>query len=202
DQGRVGMWMECVPGTSLSREMERVGPLRPLQVALIGIQLSSALEALDTAGLVHRDIKPANILLEREDRAVLTDFGLGWRPEAAGDEAPKSSGTPLFMAPELLSGEKPTHQSDLYALGVTLWWALAGGPPFEAKTMTELREEAARGPSKHLPSIRPDAPRDLVDAILSAMAPTPSQRARTAAELGARMQDVARDLGTAPRAGA
>src|SRR6185503_17150626 len=78
DQGRVGMWMECVPGTSLSREMERVGPLRPLQVALIGIQLCSALEALDAAGLVHRDIKPANILLEREDRAVLTDFGLGW----------------------------------------------------------------------------------------------------------------------------
>ncbi|HEX3113007.1 MAG TPA: serine/threonine-protein kinase, partial [Candidatus Eisenbacteria bacterium] len=195
DQGRVGMWMECVPGTSLSREMERVGPLRPLQVALIGTQLCSALEALDTAGLVHRDIKPANILLEREDRAVLTDFGLGWRPEAGGDEAPKSSGTPLFMAPEVLAGEKPTHQSDLYALGVTLWWALAGRSPFEAKTLAELREEAVRGPTHPLQSIRPDAPRDLVDAILAAMAPSRSERVRTAAELGVRLRPVVLDLG-------
>jgi len=200
DQGRVGMWMECVPGTSLSREMERVGPLRPLQVALIGTQLCSALEALDTAGLVHRDIKPANILLEREDRAVLTDFGLGWRPEAGGDEAPKSSGTPLFMAPEVLAGEKPTHQSDLYALGVTLWWALAGRSPFEAKTLAELREEAVRGPTQSLQSIRPDAPRDLVDAILAAMAPSRAERVRTAAELGVRLRAVALDLGSSSTA--
>jgi len=200
DQGRVGMWMECVPGTSLSREMERVGPLRPLQVALIGTQLCSALEALDTAGLVHRDIKPANILLEREDRAVLTDFGLGWRPESGGDEAPKSSGTPLFMAPEVLAGEKPTHQSDLYALGVTLWWALAGRSPFEAKTLAELREEAVRGPTQPLQSIRPDVPRDLADAILAAMAPSRAERVRTAAELGVRLRAVALDLGSSSTA--
>ena len=200
DQGRVGMWMECVPGTSLAREMERAGPLPPSQVALIGVQLCSALEALDAAGLVHRDIKPANILLERDDRAVLTDFGLGWQPALDDEGAPRSSGTPLFMAPELLAGEKPTLQSDLYALGVTLWWALAGRPPFEAKTLAELREEAARGPSQSLRSIRPEVPQDLVDAILAAMAPSRSARVRTASELGGRFRPIARDFDTALQA--
>jgi serine/threonine protein kinase len=98
DQGRVGMWMECVPGISLAREIERVGALPAHRVAQIGLQICSALEALDAAGLVHRDIKPANILLEGEDRVVLTDFGLGWRAELNGDVVPKSSGTPLFIS--------------------------------------------------------------------------------------------------------
>jgi serine/threonine-protein kinase len=201
DQGRFGMWMECIPGTSLAREIERVGPLRPSQVALIGAQICSALEALDAAGLVHRDIKPANILLEREDRAVLTDFGLGWRPALDDEETPRSSGTPLFMAPELLAGERPTPQSDLYALGVTLWWSLAGRPPFEAKTLAELKQEAPRGPSPSLRSIRPEVPQSFVDAILAAMAPSRSDRVRTAAELGSRFQTIARELGTATHAG-
>ncbi len=191
DQGRVGMWMECVPGVTLAREIERVGALPAHRVARIGLQLCSALEALDAAGLVHRDIKPANILLEGEDRVVLTDFGLGWRAELDDRVTPKSSGTPLFMAPEVLGGGKPTHLGDLYSLGVTLWWALAGQSPFEARTLRELRAEAARGPSRSLPSICPRTPRGLIDAILAAMKPAPSERVRTAAELTALLRPFA-----------
>jgi serine/threonine-protein kinase len=188
DQGRVGMWMDCVPGITLAREIERVGPLPPRSVASIGLQLSSALEALDAADLVHRDIKPANILLEGE-RVLLTDFGLGWRA-SLDDAAPRMSGTPLFMAPELLAGAAPTHLSDLYALGVTLWWALAGRAPFEARTLAALREEAAHGPSRSLHAICPDAPRDLVAAILAAMSPNPSERIRSASDLMARLRSL------------
>jgi serine/threonine protein kinase/Tfp pilus assembly protein PilF len=191
DQGRVGMWMECVPGITLRHEIERVGALPAHRVARIGLQLCSALEALDAAGLVHRDIKPANILLEGEDRAVLTDFGLGWRPELGDDLAPRASGTPLFMAPEVLAGGTPTHQGDLYSLGVTLWWALAGRLPFEARTMDELRNQVARGPSRSLPEICPRAPRGLIDAILAAMKPAPSERIRSAVELTARLRPFA-----------
>lgn len=188
DQGRVGMWMECVPGITLRREIERVGALPAHRVARIGLQLCSALTALDAAGLVHRDVKPSNILLEGEDRVVLTDFGLGWRPEVGDDLAPRASGTPLFMAPEVLAGGTPTHQGDLYSLGVTLWWALAGQLPFEARTMGELRSQVARGPSQSLPEICPRAPRGLVEAILGAMKPAPSERTRTAAELTVRLR--------------
>ena len=193
-EGRIGMWMECVPGGTLAREIERVGALPAHDVARVGLQLCAALGALETAGLVHRDIKPTNILLESEQRVVLTDFGLGWRrdhdPE---DAAPKSSGTPYFMAPEVLAGGRPTHQSDLYALGVTLWWALAGQAPFQAKTISELRQESEHGPARSLESLNPAAPADLVGAILWAMNPNVAQRPRSAAELAARLRMVARE---------
>jgi len=189
------MWMECVQGVSLEREIDRVGALPATQVARIGLELCAALEALDEADLVHRDIKPANILLEGPNRVVLTDFGLGWRPTLDEDAAPKSSGTPIFMAPEVLSGGKPTHQSDLYALGVTLWWALAGKSPFDAKTIGDLRREAARGPAQTLGSIRRDAPHELTDAIEWAMKPSPSDRPRRATDLGDRLRAVAAESG-------
>jgi TolB-like protein/Tfp pilus assembly protein PilF len=192
DAGRAGMWMECVRGVTLAHEIGRVGALPAQRVAWIGLQLCSALEALRSAGLVHRDIKPANIMLEGEERVVLTDFGLGWRPALGGHVPPEISGTPLFLAPEVLAGEMPTHQSDLYALGVTLWWALAGEAPFRSKTFGELRLEAARGPSRPLHSIRPEAPRDLVEAILLAMKPSPAERARSAGELTGRFRTAAR----------
>ena len=201
DQGRTGMWMECVPGVTLAHEIERAGALPARHVVQIGIQLCSALEALSAAGLIHRDVKPANVLLESLDRAVLTDFGLGWRPALEEAVTPRSSGTPLFMAPEVLAGEKPTHQSDLYALGVTLWWALAGQSPFEARTVSDLKSEVARGPSRSLHSIRPDAPRSLIEAILWAMKPSRSERARSAADLAARLRAIPierRDLAAQP----
>ena len=194
DQGRVGMWMECVPGVTLAREIERVGALPARQVAWIGLHLCSALEALDAAGLVHRDIKPANILVEGEERVVLTDFGLGWRPALDDSSSGKSPGTPLFMAPEVLAGEPPTHKSDLYSLGVTLWWALAGQSPLRAKTRNELHQEASRGPSRELATLSPRAPRDLIETILHAMKPSSTHRARSAAELTARFRAIVRDL--------
>jgi len=201
DQERVGMWMECVQGITLAREIERVGALPAGQVTRIGLQLCSALETLDAAGLVHRDIKPTNIMIEGTERVILTDFGLGWRPALDDSVAPKSSGTPLFMAPEVLAGEKSTHQSDLYALGVTLWWALAGQGPFEAKTLDALRKEVPRGPSRSLAQLSPQAPPDLVEAILWAMKPLPSDRVRSAADLAARLRTSGVDFeAQAPRA--
>lgn len=194
DQGRVGMWMEWIPGVTLAREIERVGAMPARQVAWVGWHIASALGALDAAGLVHRDIKPANILLESEDRVVLTDFGLGWRPALEEEMGRKSSGTPLFMAPEVLGGETPTHQSDLYSLGITLWWALAGRSPLNAKTLAQLREEAARGPSEALASLCPRAPRELVEAILHAIRPACSDRIRSGAELAARFRGILDDL--------
>src|SRR5205085_1899440 len=105
--GRTGMWMEWIEGLTLAREIERRGALPAREVARIGVELCSALEALEGAGVVHRDVKPANIVLEAGGRVVLTDFGLGWRP-ALDDTRARTSGTPLFMAPELLGGGEPS----------------------------------------------------------------------------------------------
>ena len=184
--GRTGMWMELLRGPTLSEEIERRGGLPAQEVAKIGIELCAALEAVNRAGLIHRDLKPANVVLESDGRTVLTDFGLGWRRAFAGLPHSKGSGTPIFMSPGLLAGNDATARSDLYALGVTLWWALAGGPPFDAKSLEELKAQAARGPARSLRSIRPDAPAGLVEAIERAMATT-EERPSSASDLSARI---------------
>jgi len=186
--GRSGMWMEFLRGPTLAEEIERQGALPVSDVLRIGIELCGALEAVDRAGLVHRDLKPANVVLEPDGRVVLTDFGLGWRRASSTEPTPRGWGTPVFMSPEIMGGEIPTHRSDLYALGVTLRWALTGKAPFHAKDWETLRAEAGRGPTPALSKERPDAPPGLVRAIEAAMAPRAEDRVLSAAKFASLMQ--------------
>lgn len=197
--GRVGMWMEFLPGATLEGEIDRRGPLPSPEVTRIGRGLCRALDAVVAAGLVHRDIKPANIVLEPNGRAVLTDFGLGKRASVTDREAWRSSGTPLFMAPELLAGEAATPRSDLYALGVTLRWALTGRAPFQARSLQDLRTEAEAGPSTRLQDERPDAPPALVAAIERAMAPRPDARFATPLQFAEALEAIVPGQRTAAR---
>lgn len=197
--GRVGMWMELLRGRTLAAEIEQRGSLPPREVASIGLELCRALQAVEAAGLVHRDIKPANIVLEAGGRVVLTDFGLGKRRADMDAGAARTSGTPLFMAPEMLAGEPATPRSDLYALGVTLRWALTGRAPFLARTLEDLKVEAAAGPSMPLATERPDAPPSLVTAIDRAMAPQAEARYGSAALLAAALENAAGAIGANAR---
>ncbi|MDZ4806296.1 MAG: DUF4384 domain-containing protein [Candidatus Eisenbacteria bacterium] len=122
-------------------------------------------------------------MLESDGRVILTDFGLGRRRARPADGGLRGSGTPVFMAPELLAGDPSTPSSDLYALGVTLRWALTGRPPFRAGNLQELRAEALTGPAQSLRAECPDAPAALVAAIERAMAPCPGDRFPHAAAL-------------------
>src|SRR5258706_2089307 len=105
--GRVGLWMEFLDGPTLEQEIARRGPLPPAQVARQGAQLAHALAAVHGAGALHRDVKPANVMLAREDRAVLMDFGLGQRGAAGRDDPGPFSGTPMFMSAQRLRGAPP-----------------------------------------------------------------------------------------------
>ena len=195
--GRPGMWMELLRGPTLAEEIERQGALPVSEVMRIGIGLCAALEAVDRAGLVHRDLKPANVVLEPDGRVVLTDFGLGWRRAGSTEQAPRGWGTPVFMSPEIMTGEIPTHRSDLYALGVTLRWALTGTAPFHAEDWETLKSEAGRGPTAPLLTERPDAPPGLAKAIEAAMAPRADDRVLSAAKLASLMQAARGALGVA-----
>jgi eukaryotic-like serine/threonine-protein kinase len=111
---------ELAAARSLDRLIAEDGPLRPQQAARVGEQLAGALACAHAAGVLHRDVKPASVLIGRDDRAVLTDFGIGM-----------VVGTPGFTAPERIRGEPATAASDLWSLGATLYTAVEGRGPFE-----------------------------------------------------------------------
>src|SRR5262249_16926646 len=150
------------------------------EATTLGVQLAAALAAVHAAGILHRDIKPANVMKDVAGRWVLADFGLGRRGDAAGATP---SGTPMYMAPELLHGGGASERSDVCSLGLSLWFALAGRHPFDAASLAALEAAAARGPQPPLRESRADVPAPLAAAIERAIAPDAAARWGSAREL-------------------
>jgi serine/threonine protein kinase len=124
--------MEALPGESLSTTIRDRGRLGVDEVSRIGWQLLSALEAIHAGGLVHRDVKPANVQI-CGDRVVITDFGLSTAGGSRGGlRAGKLQGSLQYLAPEALLDGDFGPPSDMYALGVTLYTAIEGVPPFDS----------------------------------------------------------------------
>ena len=123
--------MEFLASQSLSAVLSERGTLPPGQVAAIGSQVAAALAAAHAAGIVHRDVKPGNILLAEDGTVKITDFGIS---RALGDatitETGMLAGTPAYLAPEIARGKDPSHASDVFSLGATLYHAVEGSPPF------------------------------------------------------------------------
>ncbi|MFI9242459.1 serine/threonine-protein kinase [Streptomyces sp. NPDC053086] len=128
--GRPWIVMELVHGRTLGSALQD-GTLDARQAARIGLEVLGALEAAHAAGVLHRDVKPDNILLGRHDRVVLTDFGIAW---IEGDPRLTDTGgfvgSPEFIAPERVLGQRPGPASDLWSLGVVLYTATEGVSPF------------------------------------------------------------------------
>jgi len=175
-EGRVGMWMELVRGGTLEQIVRAQGPLAPREVRRLGLEIGAAVGAVHAAGLVHRDIKPANVIRDAEGRYVLTDFGLGLREERPVAGLGRPSGTPMYMAPELLAGAQASEQTDIYSLGMLLWFALAGRHPFDVETLAELTAAARVGPRPALREQRPAIPVALAGVVERAIASEPQQR--------------------------
>jgi serine/threonine protein kinase len=124
--------MELVAARSLEQVLADYGPLPPRRAAEAGMMLLGALASAHAAGIVHRDVKPGNVLLTRDGRAVLTDFGIA---AVDGDPALTQTGmvvgTPGFCAPERIRGAPASPASDLWSLGATLYAAVEGRGPFD-----------------------------------------------------------------------
>ncbi|UGQ14565.1 serine/threonine protein kinase [Yinghuangia sp. ASG 101] len=135
EDGRPWIVMELVRGASLAQEIEKDGPLPPGQVAEMGLRLLSALEAAHEAGVLHRDVKPANVLLARNGRVVLTDFGVASVEDSATlTQLGALIGSPEYLAPEQVDGQLPGPSADLWSLGVTLYEAVEGRPAYRRAT--------------------------------------------------------------------
>ncbi|QKW31221.1 serine/threonine protein kinase [Streptomyces seoulensis] len=173
--GRPWIVMELVEGRSLADEVKEEGRVEPAEAARIGLWVLRALRAAHTAGVLHRDVKPGNVLLGRDGRVLLTDFGIA---QIEGDTTITRTGEVVgsvdYLAPERVRGHDPGPASDLWALGATLYTAVEGLSPFrrtsplttmQAVVDEEPRETEYAGPLAPVitallrkdPAHRPDA---------------------------------------------
>lgn len=132
ESGRPWIVMELLHARSLADMIIADGPLAPRAVAKIGIALLGALEVAHGAGVLHRDVKPANVLICTDGRCVLTDFGVARMPSESNLTTPGMVlGSPHFISPERAVGGAFGPPSDLFSLGVSLFTAVEGRPPFD-----------------------------------------------------------------------
>ena len=125
--------MEYVEGDNLSRAVRDEGPLPPEQAGELLGRAADALAAAHAEGIVHRDVKPSNLLVTRDGQVKLTDFGIArGDTEKSLTQTGLITGSPAYIAPEVAGGSSATTASDVWSLGATLYYALAGTPPYEA----------------------------------------------------------------------
>ena len=172
--------LDLIDGEPLSDLLERDGPLEPAYAARVARDLADALAHAHAQGVLHRDVKPSNVLVARDGRALLTDFGLA-RVEGSDMGLTRSGelvGTPAYMAPEQVRGERREvgPATDVYGLGATLFHLATGRPPFVEPTYEELFAAVLRAPPPPLASLRPDAPRDLDALVRRCLAKRPAER--------------------------
>ncbi|MEN3315207.1 MAG: eukaryotic-like serine/threonine-protein kinase [Acidimicrobiaceae bacterium] len=178
--------MERLGGETLGDRMTD-GPVDPDWLITVAIEVLGALAAAHAVGLIHRDVKPGNILLAADGRAKVADFGIAKSLESDGDVDLTTTGqllgTPAYLAPERLDGTAASPRSDLWALGVVLYEALAGFKPFGGTTPLAVAGAVTAGAHRPLSEVRPDLDPALVSCVERAMAHDPSARFASAGEM-------------------
>jgi tRNA A-37 threonylcarbamoyl transferase component Bud32 len=166
--------MEYVDGATLAEVIEREGPLSEPRAAGIALQMLSILDAAHALGIVHRDIKPANIMITAAGQVKLADFGIAHMVGGTRLTGSGVIGTPAYMAPEQLQGLDITPAVDLWALGATLYDAVAGRNPFDRQTTAATFHAILMADLPSAPCGPPLAP-----VITGLLVRDPAQRIRT-----------------------
>jgi serine/threonine-protein kinase len=166
-----------IEGTVLEDKLAREGRLGMGVVARICAEVAEGLDALWQAGMVHRDVKPANILLDRDETAYITDFGLAKDSEGTVLTRP---GQPLgsmdYMPPEQIRGDPVTGAADTYSLGCVVFECLAGRPPFADREGMRVLWAHLQDAPPDLRALLPDLPGGVADVVARALAKQPEER--------------------------
>ncbi|HEX5791126.1 MAG TPA: serine/threonine-protein kinase, partial [Luteolibacter sp.] len=174
--GRFYIAMELVPGGHFEHHIREKGRIPEAEMLPLAIEVAQGLKAAKAAGLIHRDVKPGNILLDSEGHAKLVDFGLALVTQGGKARATELWATPFYVPPETVEGKEEDFRSDIYALGSTLYHALAGIPPCNEDTMATDRLLKAKREVIPLKAVAPDVS-DMTCAIVDqAMAYDPDAR--------------------------
>jgi tRNA A-37 threonylcarbamoyl transferase component Bud32 len=185
---RVGLCMEFVRGKTLADIVRGQGRLSAAEAVLIGEDLCRALSAVHRAGFIHRDVKAKNVMRDDTGRIVLMDFGTGRSAGALNKN--DRAGTPLYMAPEVIEEGQQSARSDVYSLGVLLYYLVTGDYPVNARTIDELRAAHANREHHWLSEVRPDLPVGFMQVVERAIALDPEDRFANASELLAALGTV------------
>ena len=181
ERGALFIVMEYVQGIDLYDLLEKCGRLPYDVAAIVAMQVARALDYVHYRGIVHRDIKPANVMLSRAGGVKVMDFGIA-RDTSFGDltEAGTGIGTPAYMSPEQVLGDRLDARSDIFSLGVVLYQMVTGKKPFvedeKRSAMHKIRLE------KHVPArkLNPEIPRELERVIDRCLEKQPRERWRSA----------------------
>jgi serine/threonine-protein kinase len=189
------MVLEYVPGETLQARLKTISAnndrLPFAETVRVMAAVCGAVSYAHERGMIHRDIKPANIMLGQSDEPVLMDFGVAKMLSAQQHTATGAIiGTPSYISPEQVRGERPDSRADIYSLGVVLFEMVAGRCPFEADTTLRLMLMHVNEPVPDIRELAGDVPEALVAVIEKALAKQPEERYQTATEMGRALQAV------------
>ncbi len=186
DRGRVGIWTELIDGPNMHDIVAENGSVEPAKAVTAAVAISRALTAVHGADLVHGDVKASNVFRDADGRIVLGDFGSASELDSTG----VISGSPVSVAPERLRGAAAEPASDVYSLGVLLYFMLSGRYPVEGEDIaTILRRHEVDGPVP-IGKRRPDLSLNLANLVDRAVAADPSRRFATAIEFERALEGV------------
>jgi serine/threonine protein kinase len=168
--------MEYVDGVSLAT-MLKENPELPMSQALeILEQVASALDEAHRHGIVHRDVKPANVFVDTRGRVKVGDFGIARLPESDLTETGMRLGTPGYLPPEVLKGDRADARSDVFALGCVAYQVLTGRKPFEGPTREALALQVLQSTPAPPRAVRPEVPERVSALVMKALRQDPGQR--------------------------
>ena len=183
--------MRYMAGGSLLDRLNK-GGLKARDMAHIVDRVAEGLDAAHARGIIHRDVKPANVLFDTSGEAFLSDFGLAkFLNRSTGMTGALFVGTPEYMSPEQVRNERLDGRSDIYALGVTLFYTLAGRLPYRDDSPLATAVLHVTQPVPKILAVKPDLLPAWEDIIGKAMAKDPAERYATAGDLARDVREAA-----------
>ena len=186
--------MEFVPGRSLQDLVEYERRLLPSRAMALVLRIAEGLAAAHQEGIIHRDLKPDNVMVSVKAIPKIADFGLAKRVWFDQEETECLVGTPNYMAPELFNGEQASPASDVYALGVCLYFLLTGQIPFPCGSIRALAERVQSEPLPDFNELGVTVPLEIAECAAQLMAKAPQNRPQNATEALQLLAAVAGDL--------
>jgi serine/threonine protein kinase len=183
--------MRYMAGGSLQDRLNK-GELKARDMAHVVGRVAEGLDAAHARGIIHRDVKPSNVLFDASGEAFLSDFGLAkYLNRSSGMTGALFVGTPEYMSPEQVRNERLDGRSDVYALGVTLYYALAGRLPYRDDSPLATAVLHVTQPVPNILAVKPDLLPTWEEIIGKAMAKNPAERYATAGDLARDVREAA-----------